>query len=98
MNKLPQQLKWEDADNKWAAMLNPILTNPFTRGILLNNVALANGTTVVNHLLGRKLQGWVIVGINGAATIYDNQAANLMPELTLSLTSNAAVTANLWVF
>jgi hypothetical protein len=61
-------------------------------------VALANGTTVVNHLLGRKLIGWRIIGINGAATIYDQQASNQTPALTLVLVSNAAVIANLEVF
>jgi hypothetical protein len=84
--------------NTWATALDPVIANPLVQGQLLTNVALANGTTIVNHKLGRKLIGWLIVGINGAATVYDNQASNQMPQLTLSLTSNAAVTANIWVF
>lgn len=83
---------------RWASELNPIIANPLLNGQLLTNVALINGTTVVNHGLGRKLVGWIIVGINGAAQIYDNQATNQMPQLTLSLTSDAAVQVAIWVF
>lgn len=84
--------------NTWAAQLNPVLANPLTNGIILNNVELINGTTVVNHRLGRKLQGWLVIGLDAAATIFDNQASNQMPELTLSLTSDAACTCTLYVF
>lgn len=84
--------------NKWKAVLDPLLSIPITQGSLLTGVKLSNGTTIINHKLGRKLVGWFVVGINGAATIFDNQANNQMSDLTLSLTSNAAVAVNLWVF
>lgn len=98
MANLPQQLQWEDADNKWAALINPVLSNPLINGLMLKNVALINGTTIVNHKLGRKLQGYFVVLKDAQAQIYDNQADNQMPQLTLSLTSDAAVTVSLWVF
>ena len=98
MAGLPQKLTFEQLMPKWASQLNPVLANPLINGQLLSNVALINGTTIVNHKLGRDLKGWFVVGINAAATIFDNQAANQMPNLTLSLTSNAACTVNLWVF
>lgn len=98
MVKLPQKLPIDQMQNQWAAAINPVLSSPIVSGLQLNNVALANGTTVINHKLGRKLQGWLIVGINANATIHDNQATNQMSDLTLSLTSNAAVTVNLWVY
>lgn len=97
-SKLPQGLNLSQMANRWATELDPVITNPLVQGQLLTGIALANGTTVVNHRLGRKLIGWFIVGITGAATVYDNQAANQHPDLTLSLTSDAAVTCNLWVF
>lgn len=65
---------------------------------MLTGVALINGSTTINHKLGRKLQGWLIIGLNGAASIYDNQANNSMKDKTLVLVSNAAVTVNLMVF
>lgn len=95
---LPQQLNLSQMQNTWARQLNPVISNPLINGQLLQNVQLINGTTIVNHGLGRKLVGWVIVGVNGAATIYDNQSTNQMPQLTLSLTSNADVICNIWVF
>jgi hypothetical protein len=95
---LPQKLNLDMLQTTWASQLNPIIANPLVQGQLLQNVALISGTTVVNHKLGRKLQGWFIVGINGAATIYDNQASNQTPQLTLSLTSNATANVALWVF
>ena len=83
---------------KWASVLNILLGNPSLQNIILPNVAVINGQTVINHLLGKKLQGWRIVGLNAAATIYDSQSTNPHPELTLILNSNAAATLQLEVF
>lgn len=82
----------------WASEINPLLTNPFLKGRLIPGVELAIGDNVINHKLGRKLQGWVIVGIDGVADIYDAQASNSMPELTLVLNSSAVVGVSLYVF
>lgn len=83
---------------RWAAQLNPILASLLSQGQLLRNVDLINGDTEVNHKLGRKLIGWVLTRVRGAAQIYDNQDTNSMSQLTLSLTSDADVTVDLWVF
>ncbi len=83
----------------WASILNPVVTNPVVQGTILPNVTLVNGTTTINHKLGRKLQGWIPVRYHGAfADIYDNQDSNSMPELTLSLTTNNATVVDLYVF
>lgn len=95
---LPQKLDLPKMQTTWASALDPLIANPLTQGQLLPNQVLINGTTVINHRLGRKLVGWFVVGINSTAAIYDNQATNQTPQLTLSLTSNASVTINLWVF
>lgn len=79
----------------WAQELNPIIANRLVQGQQLNNIKLTNGVTVVNHLLGRKMQGWTLADVDGAATIYRSQPLN---NLTLTLTSNAAVTVSLWVW
>lgn len=98
MVKLPKQIEWDEAQHKWASYIDPLLASPIANGLLLTNVALITGVTAVNHRLGRKIQGWIIVGINGIAEIYDNQATNQIPQLTLSLTSDTDVTVSLWVF
>lgn len=83
---------------KWASILNPLLSNVSVQNGILKNVALGNGTTVVNHLLGRKLIGWRLIRIRSSAQIYDTQDSNLTPEITLVLVSNAAVVVDLEVF
>lgn len=82
----------------WASQLNPLLSNPLSNGLVLQNLQLITGSNVVNHLLGRKLQGWVIIRQRGPATFYDTQDGNTMPNLTLYLTSSAAVSVDLYVF
>jgi hypothetical protein len=81
--------------DSWAADLDPLLKNPFLNGVLLEGVALASGATTINHKLGRKMQGWVITDLNGVASIYRSQPFN---NLTLTLTSSAACTVNIYGF
>lgn len=83
---------------KWASVINPILSAPIVNGLLLNSVSLVSGDNTINHKLGRKLQGWIVVGKTANANIFDKQATNTMPELTLVLNSSATTTVNLWVF
>lgn len=82
-------------ENKWASILNPVLANPMTNMSILENIKLTTGTNVINHLLGQVQQGWVIIDIQGAATIYRNAPFN---STTLSLSSSADVTVSLGVF
>lgn len=79
----------------WAQKLNPVINSPLNNGIFLPGIILINGTTVINHLLGRVQQGWMITDINGVASIYRSAPFN---NQTLSLHSSAAVTVNLYVF
>ena len=79
----------------WSSKLNPVINNELVNGQLLKAIVLINGATVINHLLSRQMQGWVVTDVNGAATIYRSAAFN---DKTLTLTSNAVVTVNLWVF
>lgn len=79
----------------WAALIDPIINRAQNKSNVLQNVALINGITVVNHLLGKKMQGWIISDIQGAATIYRSAPLN---DQTLTLTSSAAVTVNIEVF
>lgn len=92
---LSSKLEWELANPIWASTLNPIIAAPQSSALILKGVPLANGVTTINHRLGRTMQGWNIIDINGAATIYRSQPLN---DLTLTLTSNAAVTVSIEVF
>lgn len=79
----------------WQSVLNPVISNPLVNGNSLSSISLISGTTIINHKLGRKLQGYFITDINGAATIYRAAPKN---DLTLSLTSSAAVIVDIYVF
>lgn len=79
----------------WRSLLNPVITNPVTSGILLSNIPLVSGTNVINTTLGRKQQGWIITDITAASNIYRSAAFN---ELTLTLNSSAACTVSLMVY
>lgn len=83
----------------WKTAIDPVLAQPMSQGSILKSVKLASGANVINHLLGRTLQGWVPVRFHGSwAQIFDTQDVNKMPQLTLQLTTSAAVTIDLFVF
>jgi hypothetical protein len=89
VNQLQQNIK---------QAVEPVLNNPLVNGQVLFNLNLKLGTNVINHGLGRSLQGWVIVGQGSAASFYDQQAKNSTKNLTLLLVASADVTINLYVF
>lgn len=67
-------------------------------GVVLKNVALVSGDTTVNHGLGRKWQGWILIDKQGAADIYATSTKQTNRARSLVLTASAAVTASLYVF
>lgn len=83
----------------WAQQLDPVIAQPLNSGLILENVPLKTGPNVINHKLGRKLQGWSIVRMIGSfVQVYDTQDSNQMPSLTLNLNSSGTGTVNLLVF
>lgn len=95
---LPRKLSWEMAQTTWAQALDPIIANPMTNPSILKNVSLVAGTNVIDHKLGRRLQGWNSVRVRSAASIFDQQDSNQTPQLTLILVSSADVVVDLMVF
>jgi hypothetical protein len=83
---------------KWASQIDPLLTQPQASGVRLLSVTLVVGDNVINHRLGRKLQGWQLTRQRAAASIYDKQDNNNTPSLTLILNSTATVTVDLFVW
>jgi len=79
----------------WISKLNPLLGNILANGNFLPDVSLINGVTVINHKLGRMMQGWIIADVNVGASIYRSAPLN---DKTLTLTSGAACVVSLWVF
>lgn len=95
---LSQKLTWELANPKWAATLNPVLSNPVVSGSTLSGLVLVTGANVINHFLGRKLQGYAVVMNSAAVTYYDSQLTNPKPELTLILNASGPATVSIYVY
>jgi hypothetical protein len=79
----------------WKAAITPVIQNELNQGLPIQNIELAIGDNVINHLLSRKQLGWMITDIDGSAVIFRSAALN---DKTLTLNSTAAVIVNLWVF
>jgi len=94
---LTTKIPWEQANTLWAAELNPVLLSASNNSILIHNVQLVAGqTNVINHKLGRTMQGWEIADIQSpGATIYRNAPLN---NQTLSLFTSATVMITLRVY
>lgn len=75
--------------------LQPLLTNSLLNGNQLKGISLINGSTIVNHGLGRVQQGWIITDIDDAAEIYRTGDFN---STTMVLVSDADVTVNIYVY
>lgn len=97
MSSLPLQQTLPQMQSKWKSILEPVLANLLINGQLLTNVQLINGSTPVNHKLGRIPNGWFLVSPLGAAMVYE-AAMQPNPTLTLTLVSNAAIQTSIWVF
>ncbi len=95
---LSQKLPWELANTKWAATINPVLSNPIVSGLLLQRVDLVAGDNTINHVLGKKLQGYIVVMNNAPVTFYDKQLTNPRPQLTLVLNASGPAIVSLFVF
>lgn len=94
---LPLNLPLPQMQTRWKSILDPILASPTNDVSVLNNVALIDGKNVINHFLGRAMQGWFLVDIQGAATIY-RPSTSPFNNLTLTLMSSSAVVCSIGVF
>lgn len=95
---LTTRAPWERAQPLWASQINPVLANPLVQGQLLSNISVSSGANVINHKLGRKLQGYIVVLNSAAVTYYDSQSTNQTPDLTLILNASGSAVISLYVF
>jgi hypothetical protein len=59
---------------------------------------LAVGDNVVNHKLGRAPLGWIIIRKRGPGNFYDKQDTNTIPNKTIVINSDSAVTVDIYFF
>ena len=78
---------------------NQFTTRPFLDGLLLKDLTLTAGSNnPVNHKLGRKLQGWVIVNKTAETDVWAPTSLQTRPDKTLVLSCTANVTISLYLF
>ena len=72
---------------------NQFLNKEIIDGRLVS-INLSNGTNTVNHGLGRKPNGFMVISKNANVDIW----GNVFTDKTLTLSTNGAVTGSIWVF
>ena len=95
MAQLPLNLSLEETQKRWKSQLDPVLANAIFQGQQLPSQALKVGDNVINHKLGRMMQGWFIVDVDNASTIYRSQPLN---ATLLTLNASAACNVSIWVY
>ena len=76
--------------------IEPLTRAPMSNGVFITGTALTAGGNTINHGLGRKPLGYVVVSTTTASYFSDNiPTAN---STSFDLGSTAATTVNLWVF
>jgi len=94
---LPINLPLPTMQTRWKSDIDPVLANPMNDISILKNVSLIDGPNTINHFLGRVMQGWFIVDVQGPSTIY-RQSTYPFNNLTITLVSSAAVVCSIGVF
>jgi hypothetical protein len=80
-------------------LIEPFLNSEVVNGVLLKDIVLdSSKTNLISHKLGRKPQGWIVIGKNANSVIWDSQSSNTKADKILELLCSANVTINLWVF
>ena len=82
-----------------ANSLSQLTNNPLLSGILIEDIQLIFGENKsINHGLGRKIRGYLIVKKNNAIDVWMDPAAQSLPERLLVLTPSADAIISLYVF
>lgn len=77
---------------------NFLLSQALAASNLIEDIDLVSGDNTINHGLGRNLRGWFLTRKDADESVYDAQADNPLPNLTLTLVSTGDVTVSLIVF
>lgn len=68
-------------------------------GVLLKSVSLVTGQeNLVQHKLGRKFRGYLVIAKSDNSVIWDNNSTVNMPSKYVDLRCSANVVVDLWIF
>lgn len=80
-------------------IFNELGKNPIVSNVkIVRNITINTTDTIVNHMLNRNINGWIIVNKNGVGDIYQSATVNSMPKASIILNSSMTVTADILFF
>ena len=95
----PMARVFNTAQDHIESVINPILTSAIINGVILEDIDLVStGFTSVEHKLGRKPRGYLVIRKSAAETVYEDVGDYDNRKLFIKLRASGSVTVNLWVF
>ena len=80
-------------------VINPLTNSLIVDGIIVEDVVLNSSTfTDIEHKLGRKPRGYIVIRKSAAQTVFEDAGDYGNRKLFLKLKASGAVTVNLWIF
>lgn len=75
-----------------------IQNSEFQNGVFVEVSLLSASDNVVNHGLGRVVQGWTVIRKDARADVWDSSATNNFPDKQIILSASANVKVKLYLF
>ena len=95
----PYSRVFNNAQEHVESVINPVLDSAIIDGVLLEDIALVSGSfTSIEHKLGRKPRGYLVIRKSAAETVYEDVGDYDNRKLFIKLRASGTVTVNLWVF
>ena len=80
-------------------VITPVLNAVIIDGVIVEDVVLNSSTfTDIEHKLGRKPRGYIVIRKSAAQTVFEEAGDYENRKLFLKLKASGAVTVNLWIF
>ena len=76
----------------------PLLELPFADGVLRADLSIGTADTEIEHKLGRAYDGWLMVGLQANAVIYESATANTNKSSVIILKASTSATASIFFF
>ena len=95
----PMSRVFNNAQDHIESVINPILASAIIDGVILEDIDLVSGSfTDIEHKLGRKPRGYLVIRKSAAQTVYEEAGDYDNRKLFMKLRASGSVTVNLWVF
>ena len=95
----PMARVFNSAQDHIESVINPVLNSAIIDGVILEDIDLVSGSfTSVEHKLGRKPRGYLVIRKSAAETVYEDVGDYDNRKLFIKLRASGSVTVNLWVF